>query len=94
MENILAALYLTGVFFTAFVFLFFYVNEFIDRKRNRRKTAGNEPVQISEPVGNIVGKSKTAFFALDNQRNFCVECEYWGQSQRNADDTDNTDLHR
>jgi hypothetical protein len=60
MEKILATLYLIGVFFTAFVFLFFYINNLIDKWNNRNKAAENQPEPISEPAFDIVGKSKSA----------------------------------
>ena len=61
MENILATLYLIGVFFTAIVFILFYVSEVIDKWKKRKTIVENEPQPIFEPEIDVVGKSTTAF---------------------------------
>ena len=63
MENILATLYLIGVFFVAFVFISFYVSDVIGKWKNWKWLVDNEPELISEPEVDVIGKSMTSFLA-------------------------------
>ena len=63
MEKILAILYLIGVFFTALMFISFYVSEVFGKWKKRKSKVENNPEPISEPEVDVVGKSMTSFFA-------------------------------
>jgi hypothetical protein len=64
MENILATIYLSGLFFVAFLYLAYQINELKDRmKARKRMQAAREPEKPSTTVIDVVGKSTASFLA-------------------------------